>query len=210
MQDLFNISVASSSKKVVSLTPEFQTTPSRGGIKINEAGASLIGVKSGEYMILVTNYAAIQAAILNKDEALAAWAEENDTDASEYPVFWGVAKGYTEMDKNGNAMQTPEDLTHVMREQYIEEGKVDSEGKALADMVDKIKGSKMSTTNGSAGFGILNGADSNNWASLGGNAEEVIVYEITNDTVEHENEYGDTITVYPLVNPTAKAKVTRG
>jgi len=207
----FKMSTASTSKRVASTNPEFSTTTSTGGLKINEATAKMVDIKNGEYMVLVSNFAVVDAAIKRKDDVILAWAEKNDAAPEDYPVSWGIAKGYAELDKDGNEQQTPERLSAAKRQEYIDLGKVDEEGNALPELVTKYKGAKMSGQSGAAGYAILTGNDSNNWAPLGGSDEELAIYEVSSDFVEMDlEEDGRTHKVYPLTNKTTKEKIQRG
>ena len=211
--DLFNsdfqIGVASSNKRSVETVPTFSTTTSKGGMKINELASRLIDVKNGEYIMLVSNFEAVNTAIQTRAQAILDWAEENDAEPEDYPVFWGIAKGYLETDRNGNPIKVPERLTNAQKQQYIDEGKVDDEGKPIPEMVDKYKGSKMSSQNGVAGYGILTGNDSSNWAPLGGNHDNIVIYDVSNDFQEIELD-GHTVKVFPLINKRTKDKIVRG
>lgn len=209
MESLFSVSVVSSHKRSGSSTPEFTTTTSEGGIKINEAASKLMDIQSGDTMVIVSNYDKIQKAIADKNEQLLAWSEETGNDVADYPVFWGIAKGYPDMTSDGEPILTPERLSKSKTARYIEEGKIDEDGEAIPDMIPRFKGSKMSTANGAAGYGVLSGSDKTNWELLNGTFDNLIIRTVSTETVEIANEYGDTIIAYPIVDARDKEKLER-
>jgi len=212
---LFGLSAVSTSKRSSSTEPKFivlaGTEKSKGGIKLNEASSRLLNIEAGDYLAFVSDYNEVQKAIAKKDPIIMEWAEENDEDPRNYPVEWYVTKGWKRYNADGTVKQVPERLTNAQKAKYVELGGdfVDENGKAKAQLVDAYKGSKMNSQNGVAGFGILQGSDSTNWAPLGGSLDHNLEYDIELDpiTIEIEGEERD---LYKLINPTEKDKIIRG
>lgn len=179
-----NIEIKSTTKRAGSLDAELVITTTPGKVKINEAAAKFLNIKSKEYMMFLAD----------------------ETDPKD--IIWMVAKGYAEKDAKGNIMMTTDRLT-----------KADKEAGKEAERVPKMKGCKMSTVNGSAGFGILEGSDANNWPHLGGNDKLNIIYHIPatllDDGEEVENRFtldlpdGETVTAYVIVHNKAEEKIIR-
>ena len=212
---LFDLTVTSSNKRSVDLTPRFSTTTSKGGIKINEAASKLAGIKSGEHIVFVTNFNELQALLLRKPEDnedyqhILNWAEENDAKPEDYPADWYITEGWELFSTDGTPKLVPERLTIAQKKQYVEQGKVDDEGKAVPELVQDFKGSKMTSQNGSAGYGILQGSDVSNWAALGGSVDEIAEYEVSTDGIAFEIDDKE-VTIYKLVNKSTKEKIIRG
>lgn len=212
---IFDLSAVSTNKRSSSVDPKFivnaGTEKSKGGIKLNEATSRLLNIEAGDYVTFVSDYKAVQAAIAQKHEAITAWAEENGEDPKNYPVEWYLAKGWELQNSDGTPKLVPERLTDAMRADYEERGEdfVDEDGKAKAQMVQAYKGSKVNSQNGAAGFGILHGSDSTNWAPLGGNLDTNVEYDVELSP-KTEMVGGVEREVFMLVNPTAKDKIVRG
>ena len=212
---LFSLSSVSTNKRSTSTEPKFivnaGTEKSKGGIKLNEAGARALNLEAGDYLAFVTDYSEVQKAIAKKDPIIMEWAEENEEDPKNYPVEWYVTKGWLLKNSDGTIKQVPERLTHAQKKQYEELGGeyVDEDGKAQAQPTDAFKGSKMNSQNGAAGFGILQGSDSTNWASLGGSLDHNLEYDIAADAITAEID-GEERELFLIENPTEKDKIVRG
>lgn len=90
----FEFEVGASRSRTVNTEPEFVVTVTDGKFKINEAASRLLGIVSGEHLAPITNYKSIKDAIAAKDPKLVKWAEDNGKSIEEYPIFWGLAKGW--------------------------------------------------------------------------------------------------------------------
>jgi len=209
MGQIFGLSVVSNKRRSGSAKPEFTLTTSEGGIKINEAASKLLDIKSGDYLVFVTNHDQITRMIAQKHEDLVQWAEETGNDIADYPIFYGIAKGYPAKTSTGEVIMTKVPTSKKERERLIEEGHVDENGEPIIPEMPRMHGARMSSTNKIAGYGTLSGSDLTMWQTLNGSEEELTIFDVDIDTVETENEYGEKLVVYPLTNRRTKEKLVR-
>jgi len=187
-----------------------------GKFKLNEAASTLLGVKPGDYIVFVSNRNEVQQAIAENHPALVEWAEENDANIKDYPVTWGIAKGWAEKDKDGNYLKTRKPLTKVERERLIEEGNVDDEGHAIAPEMNRYKGSRLSSKSPEARVGmIVEGTDGNNWPVLreGVPEDKHAVYSISKEgsTIEVPNGPDtEEVDIYSISFAREEDKIKRG
>lgn len=204
-----SFSLKSTSTRSVNVNPELTVSTAKGLIKINAAAAKLLDVKPGDYLAFVNNEESVREAIKNEDPEIMAWAEETGNSPEDYPVTWGVFKGFMKLDKNGNPIMTAKRLTKDEREQLIQEGQVDEEGNVIAPEVPAYVGSKLGSVTGEATYSNMFMSDTANWAELGGNNDYNIVFDVSKDYITSEIR-GNEVKIYTLENMREVEKQKRG
>lgn len=214
----FNFSVKSTTSRAPKSTEPELTVISgvKGKFKLNEAASKQLHVKPGDYLVFVSNEADVQQAIEDKNEAIMAWAEETGNDPKDYPVTWGICKGWVEKDKDGNPLKTKKPLTSAERDRLIEAGEVDDDGHAIAPPIDRVKGSRLSSKSPEARVGmIVEGTDGNNWPLLRKPVDEDkhAVYSVSKEGTTIEVPNGpdtEEVTIYTISFDREEDKIVRG
>lgn len=205
----FGFNLQASGKRSVNPNPEFTVSCTKGAIKLNEKAARILDIKAGEYLALVNDELAVNAAIEANDPAILEWAEANDKPASEFPITWAIFKGFAKYTTDGEPMMTTERLTKAKKARLIEEGQVDEEGNVIAPEVQAYEGCKMASVNNEAGFANISGSDSANWVKLGGSEDFNIAYDVSKEGID-ATVAGQGVVVFPLLNPRQVEKIERG
>jgi len=179
----------------------------KGKLKLNEAASKLLGLKPYDYIVFVSTEDQVEALkeryANNDSEAIDIVNELGGLDA--LTVDWAITKGWEMLDANGQPLTAKKPLTNAEIKQYIQDGIVDENGKAVAPDMPAVKGSRLSSKMKEIKSGmILEATDSTNCPLLRANHPDDmhVVYAISKEgssvTFENGNTTVDTI-VYPIV-----------
>lgn len=188
----------------------------KGKFKLNEAASKLLGLYPTDYLVFVSNEEEVAAAVQANDPSILEWAEETGNAPKDFPVSWGIAKGWAELDMNGNAIKSKKPLTKFEEEELIANGAVDENGKAVAPIIDRVKGSRLSTKSTEVKLGmILEGTDGTNCPLLRKNVsdDKHAVYAINPEPVTVEFPNGNStveVDVYTISFAREDDKIERG
>lgn len=124
----FGLGAVNVAKRNAVSEPELVVNPTVGSFRITPAVSRALGLTNGGYIMFVSNIAAIEQAIANKDENLVAFCAEENIDMNTpegvkaiHEAFdeWGIAKGIQMFDKNGNAVKTKERMSKTDKVEYV-------------------------------------------------------------------------------------------
>lgn len=189
----FGMGIVNSGQRVASEEPELVVVSTPGSFRMTSQVSKALGIAHGEYVMFINNCANIDNAIINKVPEVVAFCEEQGLDIespeaamavhAEFDI-WALAKGITELDKNGNPCTTRVRMTKNDKIKYVNtyfqetlegalsssneelkaalsrEGITEDEQKELlvsciqGDEVAKIKGSKCANTAALSGIGV--------------------------------------------------------
>lgn len=189
----FGMGIVNAGQRAVSEEPELVVVSTPGSLRITAQVSKALGIAHGEYVMFINNCANIDNAIINKVPEVVAFCEEQGLDIespeaamavhAEFDI-WALAKGITELDKNGNPCTTRVRMTKNDKIKYVNtyfqetlegalsssneelkaalgrEGITEDEQKELlvsciqGDEVVKVKGSKCANTAALSGIGV--------------------------------------------------------
>lgn len=189
----FGMGIVNAGQRAVSEEPELVVVSTPGSFRMTGQVSKALGIAHGEYVMFINNCANIDNAIINKVPEVVAFCEEQGLDIespeaamavhAEFDI-WALAKGITELDKNGNPCTTRVRMTKNDKIKYVNtyfqetlegalsssneelkaalgrEGITEDEQKELlvnciqGDEVVKVKGSKCANTAALSGIGV--------------------------------------------------------
>lgn len=110
MKGLFSFAPVAPGQRNVKTSPELVAVTTRGGITVSAEISKALDLKAGDYLAFINNIDAVDRAILAKEEAYTAWAEQNGLDVDDPATglafhaandAWGIMKGYPTYTKDG-------------------------------------------------------------------------------------------------------------
>ena len=189
----FGMGIVNAGQRAVSEEPELVVVSTPGSFRMTAQVSKALNIAHGEYVMFINNCANIDNAIINKVPEVVAFCEEQGLDIespeaamavhAEFDI-WALAKGITELDKNGNPCTTRVRMTKNDKIKYVNtyfqetlegalsssneelkaalgrEGITEDEQKELlvsciqGDEVVKVKGSKCANTAALSGIGV--------------------------------------------------------
>ncbi len=124
----FNAVQAGQKSATVNAQPQLIVSPTSGKFTITAPVSKKMQVAVGENIMFLNNIASVEQAILQRDEALVEWANENGVDLDsregqdavlkEFTV-WALAKGVLLYDQKGNPIMASERYTKADKEAFI-------------------------------------------------------------------------------------------
>jgi len=187
----FGLTVQSSGKGAAkrSIDPEVFITPTSGQIKINDATSRLLQIGNRENAVIIGNRRELEdyrdsnpeefeAYLVETAEEMVAAGDLDEGSALTIDdvTIWGIAKGWGLFSKNGSPIMVADRLTKEEKAQC----ELDDEGKAIIEPVQSLSGFRVASNGNQTGVGhIMTGNDTANYAFLGGNKNENIVYAVT-------------------------------
>jgi bifunctional DNA-binding transcriptional regulator/antitoxin component of YhaV-PrlF toxin-antitoxin module len=110
MKGLFSFAPVAPGQRNVKTSPELVAVTTRGGITVSAEISKALDLKAGDYLAFINNIDAVDRAILAKEEAYTAWAEQKGLDVDDPATglafhaendAWGIMKGYPTYTKDG-------------------------------------------------------------------------------------------------------------
>lgn len=150
----FGFSSVNAGQRNVVVEPQVVAVSTPGGFRLTPIITKLLGLESGDYVAFISNVDDIDRAIVEKDERLVAFCEENGLEISSPEAviaihtefdMWGIYKGVQEFDAKGNPKTTTERLTKKDKLKFVEANFEEMLEKAMASDDEELKTNLVNT-----------------------------------------------------------------
>lgn len=124
----FGFSAVNAGQRNTTAEPQVIVVSTEGNFRITPAVSKVLGIAHGDNVMFLSNVKEIDEAIVEKNEELAAFCEENGLELGSPEALvaihkefdtWGIAKGVAEFDTKGNAKTASERLSAKDKAKFV-------------------------------------------------------------------------------------------
>lgn len=124
----FGFSAVNAGQRQIMVEPQVIAVSTEGNFRITPPVSKVLGIAHGDYAMFISNIDAIDAAIINKDQTVVDFCEEQGLTLGSPEAaialhkefdMWALAKGIIEYDSKGNQKTTTERLTLKDKKKFV-------------------------------------------------------------------------------------------